>query len=64
MDILHQVYTLNCLCHFDAFSQLTFFLFPFKLGIAESNREIEKVIHMCPRKTHVANVMIIPRWAQ
>jgi len=34
------------------------------LGIAESNYETEKVIHICPRKTDVANVMIIPRWAQ
>lgn len=35
-----------------------------KLGIAESNCETEKVIHMCPRKTDVANVVIILIWAQ
>lgn len=52
------------MCHFDAFSQFTFFLFSFKFGITESNCEIEKVIHICPRKTRVANVMIIPKWAQ
>jgi len=34
--------------HFDALSQFTFSLFSFKIGIAESNCETEKVIHMCP----------------
>jgi len=52
------------MCHFDALLHFTFTLFSFILVIAESNCETEKVIHMCPRKTVVANVMIIPRWAQ
>jgi hypothetical protein len=51
------------MCGFDALLQLTF-LFTFKSKIVESNCEIEKVIHRCPRKTDVANIMIIPRLGQ